>query len=156
MKFCISVVMLFTYKSILVILVILLLSALQFIFYTFQQPPTPKLSAKIVSHVDFGAINFDDCLQQARKIVHDYNIVYITLINDAFLDLTQNWLCNTNFMLGVHNRTLIGTIEEKTASFLRLNWPHVSVCRLKGGNLDTFDKFLVWGQEKYISFMSLR
>lgn len=130
----------------------------QFIYYFYssiqnKSAPTKLIENRLVTkHIDFG----QNLLSKCSKIVEKYDIVFVTLINHAFLDFTSNWLCNTLNLTGVHNRTLIITTDEKSSDFLSLNWPKIATVLINTTKNERFSKLLYWGDKDYVSFMALR
>lgn len=49
----------------------------------------------------------------------------ILILNQHALNMTLNWLCNTKDMPGVHERSLIVTLDEEADIHLEAFWPKV-------------------------------
>uniref|UniRef100_A0A915JLK2 Nucleotide-diphospho-sugar transferase domain-containing protein n=1 Tax=Romanomermis culicivorax TaxID=13658 RepID=A0A915JLK2_ROMCU len=87
------------------------------------------------------------------------NLIYVTLINEAFLEFTLNWLCNTKNMHGVHENTLIACTDLSSVQKLQVIWPKIKavLIRMENNSLHySFSDSLTWGQPDYVSFMALR
>ncbi|CAH1778912.1 unnamed protein product, partial [Owenia fusiformis] len=68
-----------------------------------------------------------EVIRNARIIANktDNGIVAVTLVNEAYLEMTYSWLCNTVNM-NVHEQVLIIATEEMTLKKLRRDWPNVT------------------------------
>lgn len=100
--------------------------------------------------------NFTDgFLDKAVNISKSHNFIYFTLINQAYFNLTNNWLCNTVLMTGVHERVLIVTTDVESERMLKKLWPNVAVYHFVVST-NKFQKKLDWGQKSYVNFLTLR
>ncbi|VDM84556.1 unnamed protein product [Strongylus vulgaris] len=50
---------------------------------------------------------------------------FVLILNSHALNMTLNWLCNTEGLKGVHNKSLVVTLDKKAANTLRELWPNV-------------------------------
>ncbi|VDM84637.1 unnamed protein product [Strongylus vulgaris] len=50
---------------------------------------------------------------------------FVLILNSHALNMTLNWLCNTEGLEGVHNKSLVVTLDKKAADILRELWPNV-------------------------------
>lgn len=71
-----------------------------------------------------GLLTLDMELRQAVMRMSDP--FAIVLLNKYALNITLNWLCNTEQMSGVHNRTLFFTLDRTARDGLLSKYPHLN------------------------------
>ncbi|XP_014667448.1 PREDICTED: uncharacterized protein LOC106809018 [Priapulus caudatus] len=76
---------------------------------------------------------YDTFEEAARAIAADGRVVATTVVNDAFVPLTFNWLCNTKDM-GVHESVVLVATDREAFAKLRRHWPRVASVLLDLGD----------------------
>lgn len=105
------------------------------------------------THVTVPASKATFIMLEARQISDHFGLVFWTLINSAYVELTLNWLCQTSNMSGIHERVFIITTDEESAAKVRSQWPLISVLSLRS---NVFNSSLIWGERQYNDFLVLR
>uniref|UniRef100_A0A914PW04 Nucleotide-diphospho-sugar transferase domain-containing protein n=1 Tax=Panagrolaimus davidi TaxID=227884 RepID=A0A914PW04_9BILA len=85
-----------------------------------------KYVSKCQSEVTFEAMINDKNFANIIKTFSDIEPQLIVIQNQHAINMTFNWLCNTKNMKGVHNRTVIVTIDEESKMKLDLFWPKIT------------------------------
>jgi hypothetical protein len=67
----------------------------------------------------------DHIISAAQKVSTMTSPVLVSLVNHAYINMTYNWLCNTDVM-GVHPHVLLLATDEHTKTQINLQWPDVS------------------------------
>lgn len=78
------------------------------------------------------------------------------MINDAYLNLTLNWLCNTYAMTGanIHKKVLIVSLGQSNCVKIRKDWKDVKCIWM---NADSrFSEALNWGRHAYVQILNAR
>ncbi|CAJ0947127.1 unnamed protein product, partial [Mesorhabditis belari] len=81
------------------------------------------------------------------------NDSYVLFLNKFAVDMTLNWLCNTEELPGVHEKSIFLTMDQEATSKMRLYYPHLKIVRLKVPALE--DPFN-YGDGPYQLFYLLR
>ncbi|GMT12820.1 hypothetical protein PFISCL1PPCAC_4117, partial [Pristionchus fissidentatus] len=84
----------------------------------------------------------------------DERFVYFTFVNEAYSQMTLNWLCNVDKFDGILNRTIIATSSATLCGSLRKEYPKVECVKIALPS--TFSSNLDWGKKEYIQWLILR
>uniref|UniRef100_A0AC34F8W2 Nucleotide-diphospho-sugar transferase domain-containing protein n=1 Tax=Panagrolaimus sp. ES5 TaxID=591445 RepID=A0AC34F8W2_9BILA len=82
--------------------------------------------SKCQNEVAFEAMINDENFVKTVESFSDTEPKLIVIQNQHALNMTFNWLCNTQNMRGVHERTVIITIDEASKTKLDNVWPQLT------------------------------
>ncbi|KAI6171850.1 Nucleotid-trans domain-containing protein [Aphelenchoides besseyi] len=94
---------------------------------------------------------------KAKVINKKHGLVLYTLINNAYLNLTLNWLCNTYVLdngQSIHERVLIVALDEQTCKRITKDWPKVTCLAMTAD--EAYGKALDWGSSGYSQILWAR
>ena len=74
----------------------------------------------------------DELVRAASAIAEKRGMVLFSVLNDAYVDLVNSWLCNTASLGDVHSRVLFLSTDRATGRRLRDAWPNVTVVSAEG------------------------
>uniref|UniRef100_A0A7E4VQ08 Nucleotid_trans domain-containing protein n=1 Tax=Panagrellus redivivus TaxID=6233 RepID=A0A7E4VQ08_PANRE len=77
------------------------------------------------SEVDFEALISSSSFAYTVKNFSETEPSLIVIQNQHALNMTFNWLCNTADMKGVHERTVIVTLDKASERSLKKHWPGI-------------------------------
>ncbi len=126
------------------------------LFQNYSMLALPPAGTENSSHgMNNFSLLFTEISSTARDILkNSTEILFVTLINSAYLNLTRNWLCNTEKMWKIHENTLILCADRKSCDQLALEYPNTN---FYGFDLDEkFGSPMSWGQKSYVSFLTFR
>ncbi|CAD5213994.1 unnamed protein product [Bursaphelenchus xylophilus] len=119
-------------------------------------PPIQKLNSTPVEDLKVNEEFLKGLIRKSKKI-HDKNdLVMFTMINDAYLNLTLNWLCNTYSLPGqsVHDKTVFVTVGNETCKRIQKDWPKVECVEMKADS--AYGSAMDWGTNGYAKFLEAR
>lgn len=65
-------------------------------------------------------------VRKAKEISQGNKTVLLCVVNDAYLRIAYNWLCNTKYM-GVHDSVLLITTDPSSQNKLKKDWPSLNI-----------------------------
>ena len=74
----------------------------------------------------------DELVRAASAIAEKRGVVLFSVLNDAYSDLVNSWLCNTASLGDVHSRVLFLSTDRATGRRLKDAWPNVTVVSAEG------------------------
>lgn len=78
-----------------------------------------------------------------------------TVVNEAYLNLTLNWLCNTYAISkALHNHVLIVALNARTCEKLLDDWPKIKCISLESD--PDHNDAINWGQNEYVQILNFR
>ncbi|VDK68412.1 unnamed protein product [Litomosoides sigmodontis] len=117
----------------------------------------PHLAAPVTQKVPVIPKKFFENFKREARVIYSKSddFLLFTLINDAYLNLTLNWLCNVApFRTSIHRKTLIVSLDAKACEVIQKNWEEVKCMHIKVN--DDYNGQLNWGQQNYINLLTLR
>ncbi|CAB3400664.1 unnamed protein product [Caenorhabditis bovis] len=81
--------------------------------------------------VSFEKMIQNEMFQRSIARMSSTNPALILILNKHALNMTYNWLCNTQQLSGVHENTHIVTLDDEASEKLKIYWPTVPQINLK-------------------------
>ncbi|CAH1774023.1 unnamed protein product [Owenia fusiformis] len=93
-----------------------------------------------------------EVIEHAKMVAKEARggIVAVTMVNEAYLELTYSWLCNTANM-SVHDNVLIIATDETTLQRLQKDWPRINTVLYSINNSE-----LSYNEVGYVRYMLIR
>jgi hypothetical protein len=100
--------------------------------------------------------SFQKIKSKAREINKKHGFVLYTLINNAYLNLTLNWLCNAYVLDGpsIHEKVLIVTLDKPTCQRINKDWPKIACIPMEADK--AYNQALDWGSTGYARILWAR
>ena len=74
----------------------------------------------------------DELVRAASAIAEKRGVVLFSVLNDAYVDLVNSWLCNTASLGEVHSHVLFLSTDQATGRRLKDAWPNITVVSAEG------------------------
>lgn len=113
----------------------------------------PERSEKDPNEMDKYAKKISDIVDVLDYVKSNGKILHVTMINEAYLQLTHNWLCNTE-VLNIHDQLLIIATDDATYTSLQKRWPNVNLFPLN--TMNKLNEKYLYDTWKYKYYMFLR
>ncbi|KAI6184797.1 Proliferating cell nuclear antigen [Aphelenchoides bicaudatus] len=93
---------------------------------------------------------------KAKEINEKHKFILYTLINNAYLNLTLNWLCNSYVLEGpsIHEKVLIVALDKSTCLRINRDWPKVACIPMEADK--AYNQALDWGSSGYARILWAR
>ncbi|CAD5209156.1 unnamed protein product [Bursaphelenchus okinawaensis] len=119
-------------------------------------PPIKKLDSKPVEDLKVNEEFVKKLIKKSKDINQAHDLVLFTMINDAYLNLTLNWLCNTHSLPGakIHEKIIFVTVGNETCQKIQKDWPKVECLEMKADT--AYGAAMDWGTNGYAKFLEAR
>ncbi|KAI6220002.1 Nucleotid-trans domain-containing protein [Aphelenchoides fujianensis] len=101
--------------------------------------------------------SLEEIKAKAKAIQKKHGLVLYTLINQAYLNLTLNWLCNAYVLeqgQAIHDRVLIVALDRPTCAKISKDWPKVACIPMAADG--AYAGALDWGSSGYANILWAR
>ncbi|CAJ0605037.1 unnamed protein product [Cylicocyclus nassatus] len=78
-----------------------------------------------MDEVSFDAMMTSESFKTTVASLPTNQGAFVMILNSHALNMTLNWLCNTEGIKGVHERSLVVTLDKKAADTLSDLWPNI-------------------------------
>uniref|UniRef100_A0A7E5A214 Nucleotid_trans domain-containing protein n=1 Tax=Panagrellus redivivus TaxID=6233 RepID=A0A7E5A214_PANRE len=120
--------------------------------------PIAKVEPTVPTEIEPTEAFLEKFREKATKVANSTdNFVLFSVINEAYLNLTQNFLCNVNALrngASIHKKMLLVALKPSTCKKIVKDWSTVTCVALEADSVHNED--ISWGKKAYVQILNFR